>query len=328
VSSIPDIVDAAIPDDRDAPGIRRSVFRCAAEFADDPTLLEPPAAVVPRIAYKGRLTVLAGPDKVGKSTFVGYAQAAITRGASFLSDRGELDSYKVLHVGLEEPIADPIQRWTRAGADLAGIDILQFAERTLFLDIRERVQEGVDLVVIDSLTAYAATMGEVPGDGDNAGWAAVVRPLASMAHDDGVAVLVLHHVRKSDETYRGPTEIAAAVDLLAEMTEPKSAADPTERRIKGRARFAWSPFSTVFRGNSYEIAGGGEVSIDALVLSYVQQHPGCSRSALYEAIGKRRQRVMAAVNRLLAANQLVEEVGDRGHMVLNVRGLELGLEAA
>lgn len=56
------------------------------ELARRPELLAPPEAVVPRLAWEGRLTLLAAREKTGKSTLVRSAIAAKVTGRDFLGE--------------------------------------------------------------------------------------------------------------------------------------------------------------------------------------------------------------------------------------------------
>src|SRR4051812_25717502 len=70
----------------------------------DPSLLEPPPVVVPRLAWAGRLSLLAAPEKHGKSTLVGQAIAAKAAGADFLGEATTPGT--TLWLGLDEPLND------------------------------------------------------------------------------------------------------------------------------------------------------------------------------------------------------------------------------
>src|SRR5690606_5687422 len=165
-----------------------------------------------------------------------------------------------------------------------------------------------DIVVIDSLVEYArVACGGVPDDGDSAGWAAVVRPLVALARAHDVAVIIIHHVRRSDGQYRGSSEIAAAVDCIVEMVMPGDGEDPTVRRLRGRARWPVRPCRIRWSGGRYEIVPDGAeitVSVDARVLAYVTAHPGCSERAVREAVGGRYEAVRAAVSRLIEVDAI------------------------
>ena len=133
------------------------------------------------------------------------------------------------------------------------------------------------------------------------------------------AVVILHHVRKSDGVYRGGTEIAAAVDALFEISRPgKDAPDQTVRLVRGRGRWAIEPFA--YRLNDQdqiELAGGAELSLDARALLYVEQHPGSSKRAIRDAVKGRARAVDEALNRLVSRGAVQHGPGgfraDREH---------------
>src|SRR5215218_2310626 len=79
-----------------------------------PELLEPPPVVLPRLAWAGRVTLLASPEKTGKSTLVGQAVAAKAQGKDFLGEPTERGS--TLWLALDEPLNDVVRRFVRYGA--------------------------------------------------------------------------------------------------------------------------------------------------------------------------------------------------------------------
>ncbi len=93
--------DGGIGDDRRGDAAAHlPVIRTLADIARDPTALEPPTVVVPRLAWRGRVTMLAAREKDGKSTLATAAAAAASGGARWLGDPTLRGS--VLWVGLEE----------------------------------------------------------------------------------------------------------------------------------------------------------------------------------------------------------------------------------
>ena len=48
------------------------------ELLEDPELLQPPIEIIPKLAWKGRVTLLYGQEKLGKSTYIAAALAALT----------------------------------------------------------------------------------------------------------------------------------------------------------------------------------------------------------------------------------------------------------
>jgi hypothetical protein len=291
-------------------------FAMLAELLARPDLLAAPETIIPRLAHRGRLTILAGPDKSGKSTLAGHAIAAHSRRGYWLGERCGGDGRAVL-VGLEEAVGDAVRRLLEVGADPERLQLLVMPQPDLLAQTRALLADWpADVVVVDSLSEYArVTMGTVPDDGDSAGWAAVVRPLVALAREYNCAVLLLHHVRRSDGQYRGSSEIAAAADCLLELAPPNTGEDPNLRRIRGRARWSVEPFAVALNDGRYELAGGAELAVDTRALLFVERTPGASRNAVRKGVGGRASVVDAAIGRLVNSGAL-EDRGKGGRMAL------------
>jgi hypothetical protein len=276
-------------------------YATLADLLARPELLKPPECVVPRLAYRGRLVLLAGPDKSGKSTLLSHATAALSRMAPFLGAAVGARSGRVVWMGLEEAVGDAVRRLADLEADATRVQFVIYAPRDLLERTRALLSEWpADLLVIDSLTEYARTAcGAIPDDGDNAGWAAVVRPLVAVAREHDIAVVVLHHVRRSDGQFRGAGEIAAAADALLELVPPNAGEDPAMRR------------RVALRDGRYELAGGAELSVDARVLLHIEGAPGTSKTATRKAVGGRAAAVDAAINRLLDRGAIEDSASGR-----------------
>ena len=303
---------SARPDlhDPDEEGGVEPAFATLDELLRNPKLLEPPECVVPLLAYRSRLVMLAGPDKSGKSTLLSHAIAALTRGDGFLGGATSSKNGRAMLLGLEEAVGDQVRRLHTLEANPERVQLVIRPQT----DLLERANAllsswPADLVVIDSLQEYArVTEGTVPDDGDNAGWAGVVRPLVALARAHDTAVVVLHHVRRSDGQFRGAGEIAAAADALLELVVPDPGLeDPNVRHIRGRGRWQIEPFDVVLRNGCYELESWTEpLSVDARVLLKVDGTPGVSRAAVRREISGRASTVDAAINRLIKSGDVVD----------------------
>lgn len=302
--------EAAEAAEEDAP-----VFATLADLLKRPELLQPPECVVPRLAYRGRLVLLAGPDKSGKSTLASHAAAAVSRRSSFLGEPVKTRNGRVLLCGLEEAVGDAVIRFSELNADPNRVQLVVMAPPDLLFQVDKLLTDWpADLVVIDSLAEYARITNStgVPEDGDSAGWASIVRPLVALARKHDTAVLLLHHVRRSDGQYRGSSEIAAAVDALLELSPPGSDEDPAVRKLKGRGRWKVEPFSVALRDGVYTIDGGGELSLDARIILHVENNRGASKRQLREAVPGRNATIDARVRQLIASGAIVNRgAGDR-----------------
>ncbi|MBA3340448.1 MAG: AAA family ATPase [Gemmatimonadaceae bacterium] len=266
-----------------------SVFLSLATLLNRPELLVPPSPVVPRLGYRGRATIIAAPDKSGKSTMLATAAAEISKRGHFLGAPVGAPTRRVIWGGLEEALGDAVRRFYEFGAVADNIHLVVLKRPTLLEHIRaKQIEAPVDLVIVDSLTEYARVLGKVPDDSDTSGWSAVVRPLIELTREfPDLSLIVAHHPRRSDGEYRGATEIAAAFDCLLEMRKPKEGEDPTIRHITGRARWPVAAFDVRLRDGRYELAGGGELSLDARILIQIEQHRGISLAELRRLVGGR-----------------------------------------
>src|SRR5437016_196918 len=93
--------------------------RSLADFQRDPDAMRPPAPIIPRLAWAGRVTLLASSEGWGKSTFARAGAAAVTTGQAFL-DGAAMPPGDVLWARLEESEYDcmmGVSGATRFGAD-------------------------------------------------------------------------------------------------------------------------------------------------------------------------------------------------------------------
>jgi hypothetical protein len=316
-------LEADPPEDQEATGSR---FATLEELQRNPDLLEPPECVLPRLAYRGRLSILAGPDKSGKSTLARHGTAALTRSRPFLGEPVGARHGRAVHLGLEEAVGDQVISLTELGATAGNVQLVVMAAPDLLGKVGALLEEWpADLVIVDSLQEYARVTGSIPDDGDAAGWATVVRPLVALARRFDVAVLILHHVRKSDGQYRGSTEIAAAADCLLELIPPGSSDPQNVRRIRGRARWPVEPFTVELSEGEYRMGGTGELSTEARVLIFVENNPRCSKRAVRGGVGGRAAAVDAALSTLVSRGA-VENVGTGDRPAYVSAALQPGLE--
>ena len=288
-----------------ASGVRRVLYRLD-ELLQNDTIMRPPPPVVPRLAWAGRSTLLAAREKSGKSTLTGYIAAQVTNGGTFLGD--PCASGDVLIVGLEEYVGDVARRLRHFGAAATRVH-LQIG----FLgdpDTRpQELRDTIDrinpvLVVLDSLAAYSH--GIIQDDNNATQMAAVVQPLTNLAHDKGIALVIVHHARKSDGRARGSTAIMAGTDVVCEFFAPEEDTDPTLRRMRSAGRVPVQPvYDLRFDGNDYRLANGLEAPVEVRVLAVVAERPGCSINDVCEAVLARRDVVTKAIQVMLASRTIV-----------------------
>lgn len=279
--------------------------RTLAEILADPETLKPPPIAVPRLAWKGRVTLLAAREKAGKSTLASAAASAVTRGGAFLD--GLCAPGHVAWFALEEHTADLAARFVEFGAvpeRMVVVDELSdaFAE---YARVVERVRPA--LVVVDTLAAFVDQLGERPDSGSSAGWTPIMSRLVSAARKHDAALVILHHGRKSDGSYRDSSAIGAGVDAILELSEDSR--NKSVRKIKTRSRRTLvEDYSITLESGHYELVGS-EPSLRSRVLRFVGSNPGCSQNAVRNGVQGRNQAVDDELSTLIAGGE-IEDQGD------------------
>lgn len=286
------------------------------EIWDNDTLMEPPPATVPYLAWGSRTTLLAAREKSGKSTLTGYITAQVSRGGDFLGE--PCGSGSVLIIGLEEFLGDTARRLRHFDADGARVHIVdRFAgEPDARLDeIRQHIADVKPvLVIVDSLVAYSRG---VIADASNATQTQnVVQGLTDLSHTTAVALIVIHHARKADGKYRDSSAIGGAVDIIAEVYPPDEFAttDPSRRRVRPVGRVPTRGVDFRFDGHEFTLvdpSGPAKAPLDQRIVAIVRDRPGCSTNDVAEAIGEQRSHVLTRITHMIAGGLLVNDGNSR-----------------
>ena len=274
------------------------------ELLERPVELPPP--VVPKIAWPGRVTVLAAREKAGKSTLAGAAAAKVTRGERFL---GLATTPGVVLWATEEHTQDVARRLSGFGADPDKLYVMVWRHDAL-AEIRADAQRlRPILVVIDTLAAVAEAV--APESGSSSQWAKVMRPLVRIARDTDCALVILHHATKADGSYRDSTEIGAAADVLQEMAITEGG---IVRQIKYWGRFGRGSFALKLVGGEFELVTETDGSdLERRVLAFVEAHLGCSQRAVESGIGKRVGDVRQVLRELVVRGEIDDRGNGRNH---------------
>ncbi len=248
--------------------------RSIAELLADPSILEPPKVIAPRLAWANRTTLFAGREKwSGKSTILTAAACAVSNGGAFLAATatGPAD---VLWLSADlEPEADIVQRVHRFKGDPTRIHVLY--PRAKNFDARLEELEGElerikpSWLIVDTMAHYAM----VEESGQAAGWIETMIPLRKIAQRFGCAVTLVHHTPKgSPDEYRDSTAIGGAVDQVIIYKAPDRA-DP-RREVIGRGRIVgWQPFDLKLEGDDFVLIDApppGEVQLLEVVIRAVR----------------------------------------------------------
>lgn len=271
------------------------------DLIKDPEMLEPPKAIVPRLVWKERVTLLAAREKGGKSTLASAAAAAVSAGLPFLGSTTTPGN--ILIISLEEHPSDFAPRLMNFGANPAKIAVLNSPTNgaALLKDIKEAAAAvNPSLLIWDTLGAFAHRLvGEELESGDSAAWTAIMAPIVAIAREYG-ATLLLHHSRKSDGKYRDSTAIGANVDVILEM----HGEDAQPRVIKGKGRFPIEETKLLLEGHTYKLLDSTP-QLQKRILDFVKANPKCSWKDIQRNISGGHTELMNAKNELMKQNLLV-----------------------
>jgi hypothetical protein len=285
-------------------------------------IMRPPPPVVPYLAWEARSTLLAAREKSGKSTLTSYVATLVSRGWEFLGEpcrRG-----RVLIFGLEEYIGDTAQRLKKFDCDGDAIEIVE-AFTGGPTDRPSEVRSHIEavrptLVIIDSLIAYSR--GSVTDANSAMQNAEVVQSITDLAHSQSVALILIHHAKKSDGTYRDSSAIGGAVDVIAEIHAPDEfkTTDPTRRRVRPIGRVPARPVDFRFNGDVYslvDVADTSKAPLDQRIMAVVRDRPGVSGNDVCETIGEQRSATLGRIAALISTGQLRND-GDARRQRLHV----------
>ena len=186
--------------------------------------------VVPGVLPEG-LTILAGKPKVGKSWLALDMALAVAGGGSVLGR--ECEPGPALYLALEDNQRRLQRRLSRIEPQLSWPSTLEFNTRLPRLDqgglltISEwgKSRDGAKLVIVDTL-AVVRPQGKAPDTMHTSDYSAL-RGLHQLASNTGLAIMVVHHLRKADaedpfDTVSGSTGLTGAADTTLILTRRDS----------------------------------------------------------------------------------------------------------
>ena len=190
-----------------------STARTLGRWLRDPAALRVPVVCLPHLVANGRVTLLSGREKIGKSTLLGGAVAQASRGDSVLGV--PLDGpVTTLWYALDEHPSDAVTRFSDLGADPDRVIIN--AEPRSMEDLLTHLARDiaafplVKVVVIDTLSRVLAMSCVDPNSSREV--EPVLAQLVDFFHRHDLAAILLYHTGKAGKEYRGSTAIGATVD--------------------------------------------------------------------------------------------------------------------
>jgi hypothetical protein len=210
----------------------------------------PPKWVIDRLLCRGDVHILIGEPNIGKSFVTMDMAVAIAGVRDAVLGHSVVEQGPVLYIDEENPEDLIIDRFKRLGLTEEAADNIRYISNAgirLDKDPDALLDEAIDLepvlIVLDSLT-------RLHGQDENASGpmsALFNDAIVPLARQTGAAVLVIHHVNKTDSTSsfkraRGSSDITAAVDSGYDMYKVE---DGTLRIKNFKARRA-AQVSTIY----------------------------------------------------------------------------------
>ncbi len=224
--------------------------RSLAELLANPEATQPPAVVVPGLAWAGRITLVAAREGVGKSTLFAAVAAAVTIGGTFLGERCTQGS--VLWALVEEHVSDLALRAVKFQTAPDAFYVLERPDDPL-TTLRDEVDRlSPALVIIDTLHRFAGRAVKDKSQGDQ--WGTVMEALDTIARRGDTAVLMSAQAVKATGDYRDSSEIGHGVDVVLNLVRPDKTS--TVRRLE-RQKARWSVEDVTFQltGTTYHRGG-------------------------------------------------------------------------
>ncbi len=286
-------------DDDDERGATESTLFLLKDLLDNPALLEPPVAIVPRFAYEGRLTLFAAPRKRGKSTFAGAAAATASTGELLLGQ--PCQEVPVLIGCFDEPIGDAVRRLHVMGANPLNVFLSTHASVADLIETAERME--IRLVIVDTLGDLLAR--EVENENDAPQVRRALGPLRAFARRTGAAVVLLHHTTKATGKSRGSGAFEEIVDLVLTLGDDEE--NPIARKVSVEGRVGVDDFRFQLTPEGPELVKA-ESTITDLVRAAIWAQPGCTQRSIRERVPRNVEEVRSAIARL----GMLGEIENRG----------------
>lgn len=270
------------------------------ELLKTPELLKVPTPAIPYLCWPGNKTILAAREKTGKSTLVLAGVAAVTRGKSFLGEPTE--QQKVLWL-TEEPLSTLAQRAVAMQVEPQNLVVVQMGQ-----DPKQQLKKALQrfspqIVIIDTLYRFAG----VDDENDASGWYPTLLQFDEVTQS-GAALLIIAHMQRHGEEYRGSSAIGGHVDAILEMKRPKDG--ERLRRISGKGRLHYGkPFCVrLLEDNvSFDILKDADASATQAVeiaILEVLDDGAAKATAVAEKIQKPADRVRTALMRMEAEGRV------------------------
>jgi len=276
--------------------------------------MSPSDPIAPPLFYRGRTVLVAGREKVGKSTLVGGLVAAVTTGGDFLGQAATAGD--VLYYSLDEALPDTLQRLQRLGADLTRVFLCTEAPTAPELAARlAKYQEA--LVVIDTINELVAHRDLK----DASVIMPVLKPIVQALRDAGASGVLLGHASKGRGEFLGAVQIGGVVDAPLTLRRYASRHAPTDaqpndddesppddgrRVLEGKTRWAGAVKMKLMLDGERYVLLAPPASLREQVLQAIRRG-NATRSALLSIVRHRAQDVRRVLDELIREGVVVDK---------------------
>lgn len=270
-----------------------TVWRPWSEVEASPAV---PEAILPLLAWMAMLSCCVADSKIGKTTMLAHALAALARRERFLGGVPREGRVGVL----TEMAAGWLKTWiAEHGVETADVDFLSPCR---YEDLTGYVQERRPmLLVVDTLVALGTSNRADENSAND------MRTLANVLRGSGCAGLAFHHTNRQGE-YRGSSDIRAAVDMLIEIERTEGGG----RRLSYTGRWPIEPVDLAFLPDSKRYILATDNDVRGRLLHFIRERPGCSKYAALKGAGlKDNGRSYQAVEALVAAVDVTVDADGR-----------------
>jgi hypothetical protein len=293
-----------------------STARTLGEWLANPDWLRAPEIVIPCLAVEGRVSLLSGREKIGKSTLAAGAASAASRGSDVLGGQVP-EPIRSIWYATDERVSDTLRRFDAMGAARDGI-VINDKPRTVpeLLDALAHDLDDfpdVGVVWVDTLSRILASSGVDPNSSREV--EPVIAKLVDCLHGENVAGVLLYHTGKGGREYRGSTAIGATVDDVLTLRKrgqaddddfDDEAADDGRRLLVQDGRNLRGRIQLSFRDGVYrpyeETSSPRERITDALRIN----GPVIGHAELTKLAGVRKAAGLHAIAELIAEGAIVE----------------------
>jgi hypothetical protein len=169
-----------------------------------------PPTVVGGLVWQGRLSIISGPPKGGKSTALAQAVGCRLSGEAFCGETVRPSG--PVAVVTEEPLELVTQRLKVYGVNLRGAVFVASPAHGVDRLVDALMRSQPEVVLVDTFTPWALAAG-ADSLSDAAGMRRVMDALRSIA-ETGPGVGIVHHARRSDGELADSRDLAASVDMI------------------------------------------------------------------------------------------------------------------